>query len=118
VSVQAKWSAADAKELAKQARATARHSLADATSTEEPGNMPLETDESAVRGKPSLWRSYEVQAMEKLAHVRATVAQADKALSRRLTNEAFGSQTIAYRAFRREVLNCVFATSDDGVAAR
>jgi hypothetical protein len=35
--------------------------------------------------------------------------QADQDLSRRLTNEAFGSQTIAYRAFRQQVLNCVLA---------
>jgi hypothetical protein len=58
VAVQAKWSAADAKERAKQARASTRHSLADATS---------ETDESAVRGepRPSVRRFEEAQAVER-----------------------------------------------------
>jgi ParB/RepB/Spo0J family partition protein len=83
-------------------------------------HVPIETDESGDRGKPkpSLRRSEEAQAVEGLAHIRATVAQADRALSRRLTNEAFGSQIVAYRAFRQQVLNCVLAKSDDVVGVR
>jgi hypothetical protein len=81
-------------------------------------HVPVETDASADRRQPtpSVRHAAEARAMTRLAHIRAMVAQADEALSRRLTYDHpfdLGSKIAAYRAFRQTVRDCVLGKSDD-----
>jgi hypothetical protein len=82
-------------------------------------HTPAVTDKAAGDGEPTLTHSLrrEAQAVEELARITATVAQANKALLRRLTHEPFGSRISAYEAFRRDVLECISAKRDDETRA-
>jgi hypothetical protein len=68
-------------------------------------HTPAGIDEAAGDGEPMQSRRREAQAV------------ADRALSRRLTHEPFGSRISAYEAFRRDVLECVLAKPDDETRA-